>query len=96
MSLSAAPPIWASRSKDDSEVVGTASVSFRRYGVKRVRAPQRGGVRTRRTAPRLAPASSRARRRPAPPAFAMQVSTLKLLPSRVVSRLYGAVNNLTL
>jgi hypothetical protein len=29
-------PIWASKSKDDSEVVDEDSVSFRRYGVKRV------------------------------------------------------------
>jgi hypothetical protein len=36
MALRSLPPIWASKSKDDSEVVGHNSVSFRRYGVKRV------------------------------------------------------------
>lgn len=30
------PPIWKSRSKDDSEVIGENTVNFRRYGVKRV------------------------------------------------------------
>jgi hypothetical protein len=102
MSLRILKPIWASKSKDDSEVVDQSSVSFRRYGVKRVRSSVSD------VPPPLArhekhscACSSVPRSRPPSPPRApahplLQVSTLKLLPSRTISRLYGAVNNFTL